>query len=125
MENAMKIALHIGVLYVLYLTGAWIQETFDLFIPGSIIGLVLLFIFLMTGVMNASWIVDGARFFIKHLALFFIPATVGIINYLNLFSGKGLLLVVIGLLSTLMVMVSAGHVSQLLIKQKERRRRYE
>lgn len=125
MINAMKIVLHIGVLYILYLTGAWIQETLDLFIPGSIIGLILLFIFLMTGVMNASWVADGARFFIKHLALFFIPATVGIINYLNLFSGKGLLLVVIGLLSTLMVMVSAGHVSQLLIKHKERRHSYE
>lgn len=120
MVNAMKIVLHIGVLYAFYLMGTWIQQIFGLFIPGSIIGLILLFILLMTGIMKAPWVEGGARFFIKHLALFFIPATVGIINYLDLFSGEGMLLVIIGLLSTFMVMVSAGHTSQLLIKHKER-----
>ncbi|HLR62752.1 MAG TPA: CidA/LrgA family protein [Lentibacillus sp.] len=118
--NAMKIGLHIGVLYVMYLMGTWIQQVFDLFIPGSVIGLIFLFILLMTGIMKAPWVEDGARFFIKHLALFFIPATVGVINYLDLFSGEGLLLVFIGLVSTLMVMVSAGRVSQLLIEHKGR-----
>ncbi|QKY71577.1 CidA/LrgA family protein [Lentibacillus sp. CBA3610] len=121
----MKIALHIGVLYVIYIMGTWVQRVFDLFIPGSVIGLILLFILLMTGIIKAPWVENGARFFIKHLALFFIPATVGVINYLDLFSGEGLLLVVIGLVSTLMVMVSAGHVSQLLIERKERSHSHE
>ncbi|WP_209300569.1 CidA/LrgA family protein [Lentibacillus salicampi] len=116
----MKTGLHIGVLYGIYIMGTWIQQLFNLFIPGSVIGLILLFILLMTGIIKAPWVEDGARFFIKHLALFFIPATVGVINYLDLFSGGGLLLVFIGLVSTLMVMVSAGSVSQLLIKSKER-----
>ncbi len=120
MVNAMKIVLHIGVLYVMYIMGTWVQQVFGLFIPGSVIGLILLFILLMAGIIKAPWVEDGARFFIKHLALFFIPATVGVINYLDLFSGEGLLLVVIGLVSTLMVMISAGHVSQLLIEHKER-----
>ncbi|GAB3049150.1 CidA/LrgA family protein [Virgibacillus ainsalahensis] len=120
MLNVFKIIIHIAALYGLYTVGTWIQQIFNLFIPGSVIGLILLFILLMTGTIKTAWVEKGAQFMIKHLALFFIPATVGAMNYFDLFAGKGLLLVIIGLSSTLMVMVSAGHVSQMFMHKRER-----
>ncbi|UJL46277.1 CidA/LrgA family holin-like protein [Virgibacillus sp. NKC19-16] len=119
MRNVLKIIIHIAVLYVIFLVGNGIQQYFNLFIPGSVIGMLLLFVLLMTGVIKASWIEEGARTIINHLALFFIPATVGVINYFDLFAGKGFLLVIIVLLSTVMVIVTSGHVSQILMRRKE------
>lgn len=114
-----KVIIHIAILYVFYLFGNWILETLNLFIPGSVIGMILLFILLMTNIVNVTWVEEGARFMINDLALFFIPATVGVMDYFELFSGKGLYLVPIVLGSTALVMAGSGIVGQWLIRRKE------
>lgn len=110
---------HIAVLIIFYLIGSWIQTIFNLFIPGSIIGMLLLFVTLLTKKVNVNWVDEGANFFIRHLALLFIPVTVGIIQYLDLFTGKSFFLIPIALCSTLLVMVCSGKVSQYLVRKKE------
>lgn len=112
-----KIIIHIILLYGLYICGTWIQQSLNLFIPGSIIGMILLFSLLMTKAIKPNWIKDGSQLLIKNMPLLFIPVTVGIINYLELFTGKGILLAIIILVSTTLVMVSAGHVSQRLLRK--------
>lgn len=92
---------------------------FNLFIPGSVIGMILLFLLLSTNILKVSWIEEGAQVIIRHMILFFIPATVGIINYFGLFSGRGFLLIVIVLISTVLVMVGSGLVGQSLARRME------
>ncbi|MDC3418189.1 CidA/LrgA family protein [Aquibacillus salsiterrae] len=116
--NIFKISLHITLLYCFYLIGVWIQTTFNLFIPGSIIGMLLFFLLLATNVLKDSWIETGTKTLLNHMPLLFVPVTVGIINYLGFFSGKGLLLVFIVILSTAIVMISAGWLALLLLKGK-------
>ena len=111
--------MHIIILYGIYLIGNWIQVALNLFIPGSVIGMVLLFIFLMTNIIKVTWIEEGSKLIINHLTLFFIPATVGVMNYFELFKGNGFLLVLIALLSTALVMALSGVVSQWLMRRKE------
>lgn len=113
-----KIIIQIGLLYVFYLIGTFIQTTFNLFVPGSVIGLILLFILLVTNVIKVSFVEDGARFMVNHLVLFFIPAFVGIINYLNVFAHKGFLLIVITVVSTILVIGVSGKISERLYKRK-------
>lgn len=115
--------LQIGMLFVLYFIGVWIQELFNLIIPGSVIGLVLLFVLLVTNVIKLKWIEEGASFLMKHLALFFIPATVGIMKYYDVFLGKGIWLVITTIISTMLVIVISGHVSAAL--EKKRGKMYE
>lgn len=119
MKTFLKIIIHIGILYGIYWIGTWIERIFHLPVPGSVIGMILLFLLLQTNIIKLSWIREGTDFFIKHLTLFFIPATVGIINYLELFIGKGFLLVVITIISTVLVMAGSGLISQWLIRRKE------
>src|SRR5699024_8655822 len=64
-------------------------------LSGSVIGMVLLFVLLMTNSLNVRWIEEGTQFMIRHLNLFFIPATVGIMDYFHVFAGKGILLIFI------------------------------
>ncbi|MFC3041140.1 CidA/LrgA family protein [Virgibacillus xinjiangensis] len=120
MQKFVKVMLHVSVLFGMYWIGTRIQQAFDLFIPGSVIGLVLLFSLLMAGIVKPHWVDEGAQFVVRHLALFFIPATVGIMNYFGLFEGAGFMLVLIALGSTLVVMVVSGHVSQWLARRKYR-----
>lgn len=116
--NFAKLVIQIGILFGVYSIGAWIQQYFNLFIPGSVIGLVLMFILLTTGILKANWIEKGARFMVNHLVLFFIPATVGLLNYYDLFKGKGIFLIVITVVSTLFVMLGSGVTSQMLAKER-------
>lgn len=119
MVHFIKIVIQISILYIIYQIGNWIQEALNLFIPGSVIGMILLFLLLCFGILKPSWTEVGAQFMLRHLAFFFIPATVGIMNYLDLFQGKGILLLVIVIVSTLLVMLTSGWVSQLVLTRKE------
>lgn len=101
-----------------YLLGIWIQDFFHLFIPGSVIGLLLLFLCLMFRVIRLEWIEAGAAFMMKHIIVFFIPSTVGLMVYGSLLVGKGLFLIVITIISTVLVMVISGFVSEKLIRGK-------
>lgn len=115
-----RICLHLIILYCFFMLGNWIQSAFSLFIPGSVIGMILLFILLLIKGVKLTWIEEGSKFLINNLALFFIPATVGIIDYFSLFSGKGFLLIIIVLISTALVMSVSGRVSQRLARKRGR-----
>ncbi|GAA0447193.1 CidA/LrgA family protein [Virgibacillus sp. Bac332] len=119
MKKLGKMILHICLLYIIFLFGNWIQNTLHLFIPGSVIGMLILFLLLITNVFRISWVDEGANYIINNLAFFFIPVTVGVINYFHLFSGKGFFLIIIVLISTIFVMGGSGVVSQWLIRRKE------
>jgi holin-like protein len=109
----------IVLLYIIFQFGNWVQRTFHLFIPGSVIGMIVLLLLLSTKLVRMSWIEEGANYIITNLAFFFIPVTVGIIEYYHLFMGKGFLLIVIVLVSTIFVMGGSGYVSQWLIRREE------
>lgn len=119
MRNMGLLIIHIIILYIFSLVGTWIKDLFNLSVPGSVVGLLLLFILLMINVIKLEWIEDGAQFLISNLVFFFIPATVGVMNYFDLFKGKGILLILVVLISTILVMGISGLVSQYLVKNKE------
>ena len=112
------IIIHIFILYLFNIVGTGIKDFLNLSVPGSVIGLLLLFILLISNVLKVEWIEEGAQFFVNNLVFFFIPATVGVMNYFDLFKGKGILLILIVLISTILVMGSSGLVSQSLAKDK-------
>jgi len=112
MGKAGKIVAQIVLLYILHSIGITIQKLLDVPIPGSIIAMLLLFLLLTTNVINDKWLADGGRFLLSYLPLLFVPATVGIIDYLPLFKGSGILSVIVVVVSTVMVMLAAGIIGQ-------------
>jgi holin-like protein len=117
--HILQMALHIGILYGFYLIGIWTQEALSLAIPGSIIGMLLLFILLLTKILPVSFIESGTSLLIRHMPLLFIPVTVGVMDYFNVFKGEGIWLVVITIISTMIVFVVSGLISQWLVMRKE------
>ena len=51
--------------------------------PGSLIGMMLLFIFLLIGVIKVDSINDVSKFFIDNMGIFFVPGAVTILNKLE------------------------------------------
>ncbi|GAE34201.1 CidA/LrgA family protein [Halalkalibacter akibai] len=109
----------IAILTGFYLVGVWIQKFLSLSVPGSMIGMLLLFLALNFKIIPVRFVDAGSTFLIKHLPLLFLPVTVGILLYLDLFAGKGILLIFISLISTIMVMVVTGYIGEKLVKRKE------
>lgn len=116
------IIVQIGFLYCLNFIGITIQNKFHLMIPGSIIGMFILFCLLNISFFKDKWIRDGSNFLNKHLTLFFIPVTVGIIQYSSLLNGSGLISVVIVLISTIVTMIFSAMLSYFLSTRKDQKK---
>lgn len=54
--------------------------------PGSLIGMILLFIFLLFGLLKVDSIDQVSHFFIDNMGIFFIPGAILILNKLELLS---------------------------------------
>ncbi|MFT4414941.1 CidA/LrgA family protein [Fredinandcohnia humi] len=109
------IIVQILVLYLFFLVGTLIQNLLNISLPGSIIGMLLLFVLLQTNVIKEKWLATGANFLLTYLALLFVPATVGLMDYLPFFKGKGLITIGIVLVSTILVMLLSSVIGQGLI----------
>lgn len=116
-----KIVLQILVLYGFVFVGNWLQELLHLPLPGSIIGLLLLLASLSLNVFQLEWIESGSYFLLSYLPLYFIPATVGVMNYGHVFAGKGFLLIPITMISTFLTMWISSYFSQFLAKKSAKK----
>ncbi|MGM0898415.1 MAG: CidA/LrgA family protein [Bacillota bacterium] len=117
-----RIVLQLLVLYGFLLIGEAIQALLNLPMPGSIIGFLLLFLALLLKIYPLEWIDAGATFLLSFLSLYFIPATVGVVEYGPLFSGRGVLLLPIVIVSTLVTMAAAGLASQVIANRSASRK---
>jgi holin-like protein len=107
--------LQIACLLTIYLIGVLIQKVSNLSVPGSIIGMILLFGALHFQFIKREWLSLGSSLLLKYLPMLFIPATVGVIDYLDLFMGSGLITIGIVLVSTIIVMVTSARISDVLL----------
>jgi holin-like protein len=92
-------------------------------IPGSILGIFLVFILLKTKMIKLEWIDLGAKWLLAEMLLFFIPPAASMIQYKTLLLGSGLRILLVIICSTLAVMICAGLIAERIAKQRERRLR--
>lgn len=81
-------------------------------IPGSILGIAVLFALLKLGVIKLRWIDRGSKWLLGEMLLFFIPAAVGIINYGSLVVSSGWQIALTIIASTAAVMACAGWIGE-------------
>ncbi len=117
MKKLIIVIIQLLLLWFLNELGIFLVKAFNIPVPGNVVGLVILFLLLLTGVVKLSWIDTASSFLIKHLAFFFIPIAVGLMNFGTLFleSGISFLIVIIG--GVLVGIYVTGVVSQFLVKK--------
>lgn len=76
-----KLVAGIAVLWLFLLAGQGLGDMFDLPLPGSVLGMLLLWGALESRLVRLSWIDRGAGALLGVLGLLFVPAGVGVIEY--------------------------------------------
>lgn len=118
LKKVVRIIVQIGILNIFYYMGVGIVALLHVPLPGSVIGILLLALSLNFKIIKVEYIQDGAGFLIGVLTLFFIPATVGVIDYPELFSTTGLLIMLAVIASTLISIYVTGLLSQIVEKKE-------
>lgn len=115
----MQYVIQFGIILAVCFLGNLLHDHLNLPIPGSVLGMVLLLIFLLTGVIKLSMIEDVSNFLLKHLSFFFIPAAVGLITCFTILEGKWTALFFISVVSTFIIAVVTGATVQILMKRRQ------
>lgn len=86
-------------------------------LPSSIVGMILLTLFLKFGLVKLKSVKGIADFLSKNLALFFVPSGVAIMLYLNVIKGYLLPIAVASIGSTIIILAVTGWVHQIIRKK--------
>ena len=87
----------------------------SIFIPASIIGMLLLLIFLLTKIIKYDWIGDAGNFFLKNMAFFFVPSIVSLLAYFDIITPILWKLILILFISFIFTFISVGLSAKLTI----------
>lgn len=117
-----KVIFQIGILFGFFYIGSFLKFLFLIPLPGSIIGLLVLLALLFLKIIPIHWIQDGSNILITFLPLLLVPATVSVMDEPSLFSGKGVILFGIIIVSTIVTMISAGWCSQFIERMTQKRK---
>ncbi|MDH3543551.1 MAG: CidA/LrgA family protein [Desulfuromonadales bacterium] len=85
--------------------------------PGSVLGMLLLLIALGVGVVKLKWLEETAELLLANLSLFFVPAGVGVMLYIDLITLEWLPIFFATVISTFVVMAISGKVAEYLEKK--------
>ncbi len=72
-----------AALYGIFRLGELVADALGLPLPGSVLGMVLLWAALEAGLVRLEWIRDGATTLLGLLGLLFVPAGVGFVAFVD------------------------------------------
>lgn len=99
-----------GLFYILlfYFLGEVIASFINDFIPGSVIGMMLLFLCLFFKILDPENVKSAATVITKNMAVFFVPVAVGLMVYAKMLSQSFVaILTAIGVSTILTIVVVA------------------
>ena len=114
----MKYIIQFEIIIATSLIGELLNRIIPLPIPASIYGMAILYIALCTGAIKLSSVKEIGKFLIYIMPMMFIPAAVGLIETWGAMQEFLTAIIVISLASTVLVMATAGHITQIIIKHK-------
>lgn len=110
-----QIMFFIGFSWLMNRLAEWLPLPF----PGSILGMILLFMLLQAKIIPRKYVESGSDWLIATMLLFFIPPAVGIIGYRQLIMNAGVPIALVIALGTIIVMLCSGLVAQQVVRRKE------
>lgn len=102
------------ILLIILITsvGNFLQQLLHLPIAGSIIGLVLFYVLLMTGVVKETWIKSGANLFLTTMIFFFLPSIVGVKNIIGQMDSNFVIFFLLIAFGTVTVAYLSGYIAE-------------
>lgn len=118
----MKHIKQLTIILAVSLLAELMEYLIPLPVAASVYGLVLMLIGLMTHIIPLEKVEGVADFLVENMAIVFIPPTVGIMASVEELRQMLVPLIVISLVSTVVVMVVTGRVTQFIIRRGKRKK---
>jgi holin-like protein len=114
----MKYFYQFSVILGVSLLGEILHAVLPFPFPASIYGLVLMLLFLKTGIVKLDQVQEAGDFLVDTMPVMFIPPAVGLLTVLEEMKSMALPLIVISILSTIIVMAVTGLTAEWILKKK-------
>jgi holin-like protein len=95
-----------------YFLGEMVSLLIHGFIPGSVIGMILLFLCLFFKIIKPDNVRDVATVITKNMAVFFVPAGVGLMVYVELFSKSLFTIIAAIAISTVLTIITVALIQE-------------
>ena len=116
----MKYLKQVGIILTISFIGEILYRVIPLPIPAGIYGIILLFLALECKVLKLDQVKDVSLFLIEIMPVLFIPSAVGLMTAWGIIKDNWLIYVTITVITTLLVMVVSGWVTQLILRLKKK-----
>lgn len=112
-----------GLFFILlfYFLGEVCSLCINGFIPGSVIGMILLFLSLFFKMIKPDYVKDAANVITRNMAVFFIPPAVGLMAYTELISQSVWAITFSIIVSTVLTIIVVAVVQENFEKQKDKK----
>ena len=117
---SLKLLRQFLIILLLSLVGEGLHALLPLPVPASVYGLVLMLLCLCTGTLRLDQVDRASDFLIEIMPVMFVPAAVGLTESWEQLRGVLVPVLVIMVLTTVLVMVVTGHVTQFVMKWREK-----
>jgi holin-like protein len=107
-EGKTTLLKQFSIILSIYFLGELIQKYTGLPIPGNVLGMLMLFFGLNTGVIKLNMISKISDFLLENLAFFFLPAGISLITCFALLQGKLTAILAVSLISTIVTLTVTG-----------------
>lgn len=107
------------IIFAISFIGELLNTLIDLPIPASVYGLIILLLLLITKVIKVEDIKDTSTFLINNMSIMFVGPAISIIAVWPLFKQNILAYSLVIMVSTTIVMIVSGKITQVLTKKWE------
>ncbi len=118
-KKALQYFVSMGLILLCLLAGTNIQHLINTSIPGSIIGMLILFALMATGLVPVDWVRPSANLFIRYMILLFVPISVGLMDHFDLLVNNALPILASAVGGTLIVLVVLALMLDRLLSKEE------
>lgn len=118
----MKILLQIALVFGVYWVSQCIEAMLPFAFPASVISLILLLALLLAGIVKVDHVREKSDFLLGNLGFFFVPVSVGIMNYIQLIRENAAAFLTVCVVSTVLTYGATAGAVRLTQKLLEKRK---
>ena len=108
----MKIIYQLFLILLFTFIGELIASILPFPVPGAIIGLLLLLLFLVLKIIKVEYVYELSFWLQQNMAFLFIPLCVGIMDYFDILKLKWFEFLIITIVSTVITMIVTGLIAK-------------
>lgn len=109
------------ILLIINFAGVILQKLFNLPLPGTILGMLILFVLLWTKKLKVESVEKVCDFLILNMIIFFLPPAVELLEYMTLLKTGFFRILLLLIITTVLTMVITGKTVEFCIKRMEKK----